>query len=336
MKLDQLYSLRRNFTIIGLTGRTGSGCTTIAQLLSGTFEDLEQKRLRNPEDFEDKVFSRKYKICKNYLSHPGNWTRFQTIKYVNVLLFFIVHRYGGNIEQTQELLSKFFRNDRHDDNSERVGKVIEKIRFIHKKYRKLIVRVKKLPQFSELRSEGDLLDLNELFFEVAYNSLVGDMLEALESEGYYRTRVMLHRVACNIRATGDPLKDSLGSVDHVYSIANLINKLIKARRAFNRKSNSPTKIVIDSLRNSLEIMYFKQRFSAFYMIVTKDVLRNAESRVNKRLELKIQDSTERKTTVTDLMALDAIEYRTKDFSRGTFSSPDVEIAFKRATIIFLT
>jgi hypothetical protein len=26
-KLDELYSLRENFTIIGLTGRTGSGCS---------------------------------------------------------------------------------------------------------------------------------------------------------------------------------------------------------------------------------------------------------------------------------------------------------------------
>ena len=34
MKLKKLYSLRKDFTIIGLTGRVGSGCSEIAKWLS--------------------------------------------------------------------------------------------------------------------------------------------------------------------------------------------------------------------------------------------------------------------------------------------------------------
>lgn len=37
MKLTELYKHRTDFTIIGLTGRTGSGCTRIAELLSNEF-----------------------------------------------------------------------------------------------------------------------------------------------------------------------------------------------------------------------------------------------------------------------------------------------------------
>lgn len=36
-KLDELYSLREDFSIIGLTGRTGSGCSKVAELLSKDF-----------------------------------------------------------------------------------------------------------------------------------------------------------------------------------------------------------------------------------------------------------------------------------------------------------
>lgn len=32
--VDKIYKLRKNFVVIGLTGRTGSGCTTVAKLLS--------------------------------------------------------------------------------------------------------------------------------------------------------------------------------------------------------------------------------------------------------------------------------------------------------------
>ncbi|GHT58115.1 hypothetical protein AGMMS50239_01980 [Bacteroidia bacterium] len=30
--ISQIYNLRQNFIVIGLTGRTGSGCTTVATL----------------------------------------------------------------------------------------------------------------------------------------------------------------------------------------------------------------------------------------------------------------------------------------------------------------
>ena len=32
--VDRVFKLRQNFVIIGLTGRTGSGCTTVAEKLS--------------------------------------------------------------------------------------------------------------------------------------------------------------------------------------------------------------------------------------------------------------------------------------------------------------
>ncbi len=63
MKLDHLYSLRRNFTVIGLTGRTGSGCTTIARLLSKHFNNLQKQGLREfGEEVESTLFYRKYTI----------------------------------------------------------------------------------------------------------------------------------------------------------------------------------------------------------------------------------------------------------------------------------
>ena len=38
--VDSIYKLRQTFLLIGLTGRTGSGCSTIAKLLKGDFEEL--------------------------------------------------------------------------------------------------------------------------------------------------------------------------------------------------------------------------------------------------------------------------------------------------------
>ena len=46
MDLKELYSLRINFTVIGLTGRTGSGCSIISELLSLDYKNLERQGLR--------------------------------------------------------------------------------------------------------------------------------------------------------------------------------------------------------------------------------------------------------------------------------------------------
>ena len=56
MKLQELYKHRTDFTIIGLTGRTGSGCTKVAELLS---KDFEKNKISSESNFikglEDRV-----------------------------------------------------------------------------------------------------------------------------------------------------------------------------------------------------------------------------------------------------------------------------------------
>ena len=330
MKLDHLYSLRRDFTIIGLTGRTGSGCTQIAEILCGTFDGLRKNGLRDTADFTDHVFARKYSICKRYLEHPNNWTQFDLIKYVNVLFFYILNKYGGDPGSIKELFDKFLKEKRDEKNSIAVGRIMIEVNSIDQKYNKLIRSIKAISDIRKLKSEDELLSLHDLFFGKEFNALVSELLKTLEKEGYYRSRVMLHWVGCNIRSTGDPLKKEDESVDHVYSIARLINKLIKAKREYSKNQKRPTKIVIDSLRNSLEIMFFKQRFSAFYMVAAKDVLGKAEERIEQRLIPKISEKSRRISAIKLLLELDEIEYKTKDFSKGIFSSPDVENCIQKS------
>lgn len=328
MDLKELYSLRNNFTVIGLTGRTGSGCSRISELISNSYSNLEKEGLRDENEFDNTIFKRKYIICKSFLQNGNNWVPFTRIKYVDVLLFFILNKYGGNHTKISKLLLDNFKESSRENNSEIVKQVMVEIRKIDKEYSSLIKEIKSFKQFEKISKPNDLKKLNSVFFGEDYCELKTKLFRALNNGGYFRTRLMLHWVSCNIRMTGDPLLRENADIKNIYTIANLINRLIKSKRFVNK--DKPTKIVIDSIRNSLELMFFKERYSAFYMVATKDVKGNTKERIKSRLCDCAVDENEKERIVSKVIELDATEYRTKDFAKGIFSSPDLENCIQKS------
>lgn len=330
MKLDHLYSLRRNFTVIGLTGRTGSGCTTIARLLSGSYEDLKKAGLREfPKTDDDLLFIRKYEIIKNFIRTDENWVPFEIIAYKNILLLFLFKKYGESPKKLKELLSAHYRENKHEFNEEVVKRITLDLIKVNKTHKNIIKRIINLKPFEEISIDDDLIELNDIFFGSDFKDFSSQIFSVLESGGYFRRTYFLHNIACNIRQSGDPLNPLGDSVKNIYTLSNVINRIIKAKKRANGKE-IPTRIVIDSLRNSLEIMFFRERYSAFYMLATKDVMENSEKRILKRLPESIDCEIERLALAHKLLALDAVEYKTKDFSRGLFSSPDVENCIQKS------
>ena len=55
--VKQIYKLRQNFILIGLTGRTGSGCSTVAKVLeTENVQDLKS----NYRDFSENEWFQLY------------------------------------------------------------------------------------------------------------------------------------------------------------------------------------------------------------------------------------------------------------------------------------
>jgi dCMP deaminase len=155
MKLDHLFSLRNEFSVIGLTGRMGSGCTQIAELLNNDFENLRANGLRKSHQFSDPVFQRKYSICQNYLAHGNNWRRYDVISYKNVLLFFILNRYGGDRQKINELFSQFYKETREEDNKEIVFNVLKDILPIDAAFTHLINDIKTFHDFKDRMTDAE-------------------------------------------------------------------------------------------------------------------------------------------------------------------------------------
>lgn len=59
--ISQLYKMRNRFIIIGVTGKTGSGCTTVAGIFSKTTHNLDNIDVF----YENKESKREWNILKN-------------------------------------------------------------------------------------------------------------------------------------------------------------------------------------------------------------------------------------------------------------------------------
>lgn len=330
MKLKELYKHRTDFTIIGLTGRTGSGCSQISDLLSKDFNNLS-KGLREAESFSDPVFKRKFEITKNYLSYGNNWQQYDIIEYKKVLLLYIIKKTGSDFLKIRNLLNKYYKENRAEDNKELVKKKFSDLEIVLEKYKTLLVEINELVSFEKIKKSESLLLLNKIFFGEEFIEFTNDFMHILEADGnYFKRTCLLHSISCNIRMSKKSAIDSNTDPNNVYTIAELINKIIKAKKKSNDLENKSTKIAIDSLRNSLEITFFKERYSAFYMIATKDIIENSRERLDERFLKKIPNNKERFELIEKLVDLDETEYKNKDFSKGIFTSPNVENCIQKS------
>ena len=91
-------------------------------------------------------------------------------------------------------------------------------------------------------------------------------------------------VGDNIRASGKAFDNNFNA-KNIYRISIRVNKIIKIFTKRAKKNKDNVYIVIDTLRNPFEAIYFRERYAAFYLlsINTKNVHR--EYRLKKLLNL---------------------------------------------------
>lgn len=314
-KLDQLYSLRKNFTIIGLTGRTGSGCSDLAEVLSKDFSEIEN--IRKPEDFEQSVFQRKYQIAYNYTQK--NWKKYKIIEYKKVLFLLLLPELYKKPDNT--LLFDYFRYFlKKETEPNKISELKTKIRDLIIANKKIVNKISNLDDLTKIKDFEKLEKLNSIFWGAEFNSLAESINNLLFENGLIERVMLLHQTANNFRKSGQPFDIVNTNPEHIYKIAKVINRIIKATKQESKNGNCH--IVIDSLRNSLEINFFKERFSAFYLIAVKNDAREA----------KLVDTygNGSKDLIDRFIEIDDIEYKCTDYQKGIFYTPDVQNCIQMA------
>lgn len=285
--IDKVFEHRKNFLVIGLTGRTGSGCTTAAKILSTKdFSSLSFPAARNPPlSHED----RKLRIVG--LWAESHWHPFVTIGVTSLILALALN---DGLDNFLDVIRSV------DDQVD-----IEALRSFLAPY------------------EGEVKEA----FEVCYNingprrkdasqavltltQGVGEVLEKIKAVMSTRRSYidLFQRLGNNARRSGYPTREDVNP-DEIFKIPKTIEKVVRLIRAhFEIRNISPRYIVIDALRHPFEIRYLRERISSFYTVA---VSTTEEERRRRLHSLQMTDEEVKK--------LDEIEYpnkigKAKDYS----------------------
>jgi len=259
--ISTLFLERSKFILIGLTGRTGSGCTTAANILESQSPvfPTHQDAFYNDEEFYQGLSQKRYNVAKRYA--VANWKPFYSIKVSDLISAYLLTL------NTSELVSFIFDNKQNNSISK------NKIRTLVKDG--VFTTNKIVPKFSDFQKHiihhDPMLDFTEQRLKkfIIYLKLVRKFtrdfkleLISLSNDLYIST---YQAAGISIRKLGKVEMDFQKknfNPDSVFHLPESINKVVK----LIRKNESKAFIVIDAVRNPYEARFFRDRYSAFYLI----------------------------------------------------------------------
>ncbi len=296
--LKRVYAESSNFIILGLTGRTGSGCSTAAQILERSNPQIPKfSKLYNTTNDR-----RKYRIVRRYIKY--NWQPFITIQMrvaiTALLLRLDFHDFSSLISKITKRSNKATR---------------KKLSSFEKQYTKAHNAICKnaLPKAWN-QSDKSKPDEITLYWNI-YFKFLPKFCEKLKN--LLQTKFGIDSYTITYQTIGDNIRSSGMANSHtfkndaIFTLPRLVNRLIKLLRA---KNPSHTFITIDAIRNPFEAYFFHQRYSGFYLVS-----------INTPNEERLRHLREsHKFSEKQISALDNKEYPKRLSGRHIFTSQNIQ------------
>lgn len=314
--VNHVYEELNKCIIIGLTGRTGSGCTTVSNLLNiESFKELNSS-LPKQRDYND-VDERKYGIVYKYMCK--NWQPFVSIEVSSVILSFLFEYKYDDFKQYIMSLSKENSEKEFRINGEQelfrkleglkgmfdsqiklsnlnedavINTILSQKDEVEKYYKYFTYTIKEYKKsFFTMFKDYSCFEKNKSNF----NSLA-------EKKSQLYTYLM-QLFGNNLRSSSKPYENKFNE-NSFDIIAKRIDVIIAIIKEYNQLHEiKSTRICIDALRNPFEAHYLKDKHKSFYLI---SVSTDDDER---RRRLSYLDSTQ-------LLSLDEMEYPSKQQNSG--------------------
>jgi dCMP deaminase len=297
--INGVYSEANDFLIIGLTGRTGSGCSTAASKLGAASFEFPAEGYEGLSENELK----KHRIIHRYLK--GNeWTPFYKIEVRSLITYHLL------LLERESFVSYLTSIDGAGFQQERAEKIYDDL--------------------NEVREETQLLcslngkiDPGEIgLWMNLYFSTLPTITERLRDDLGGASFTKLFQVS------GDNIRSSGIASENIFEAAKLFNFpkhldfLIKLVRRYTTAKKIPCRIVIDAIRNPYEAFFLKRRYANFYLI-------SVNTPNSKRLSSLHEY---RKLSIKEISDLDNKEYPGKISGANKFIAQNIQACIEIADI----
>lgn len=240
--------------VIGLTGQTGSGCSTVAELLGRKVDvqDGSDKHLplSKPSSEAQSAEDRKRHIILDFAM--VNWQPFVSISVTDVIASYLLSHPLKDVEEV-------------------VGSAASATAKKKTSQGELNVEAPWIATFNKLAARSQemfsLLKRGNLSFEEAaaiksyfLTDIPGFRSELRQSlkKDYVR---LFQKFGDSIRRTGFPLAGGTESSDSFFDLMERVSAIVDALHALG-----VNRVVIDAIRNPFEASYFRQRHTNFYLV----------------------------------------------------------------------
>jgi dCMP deaminase len=270
--IDHVYTDRQSLLVIGLTGRTGSGCTTVSKILNSPIEQLHLSKAKTiPKNNEE----RKYRIIRNWTKN--HWVQFLQIQVSTVITYFIVKESFSEIT---------------DFVTQTLGKVyLDKIQIEITEANSILKKIKDIEDISSSSEPEIVEDAYNLFFKKLPN-LTNEIKELLNDGKASEYTKLYQAVGDNIRSSGKAFSNEI-NVEGLFSIPNVIAKLIDIGKIYNKLHEVKNSyFVLDALRHPFEIRHLRKIIPSFYVFSVGTDESTRISRLHEHCSLTIEDIRE--------------------------------------------
>lgn len=257
--INKIYEHRQDFMLVGLTGRIGAGCTTSADFLSKDITEHNLPPICVTDSSSDS--DRKRNIVRKF--YNVNWKPFTKIIASDIITSFLLEQSFDDVQKflttaKLELLDSAFQ-DEYTEYYDEISKIDltdstskNTFDFIHKRLSKISEVVK-----GKFGVENQYSNYGKAY------QIFGD----------------------NIRLSGSALSNKTNDFENIYAISERIDYFINSIHKQNKIDGEPTYIVIDAFRNPFEIMYFKERYYAFYIMAINAKEADIRTRMSSKLTM---------------------------------------------------
>lgn len=278
--LSKIYSEDDDFLIIGLTGRTGSGCSTVSNILSSESSEIKHSLFNG--DYPKSNEERKERVLFKYFS--VSWVPFIKIQASSILTLCLSKDFDGK-------LNKFIREVTGLGDDQRI------LESTVNDLESILKEIKAKDESSDHDIDDKIKFINEYLIKA--NAQIKSIFK--NKADYIK---LYQAIGNNYRSSGMYHDNSFSDEFHGFFLPKKINDIIHGLRSLAKEKNTktgekkPIYIVIDAIRNPFEATYFQDRYSSFYLMA-----------VSTEEHYRHQRLREQGLTDAEIKDVDAKEYR---------------------------